>query len=136
MLRNYSRDAEHLSCLRPVADAPDAVMPIWFDLINPTPSEDKTVEKQLAISIPTREEMEEIELSARLYQEDGAEFMTMTALTQLESDEPINTPDHVHPQGHSARDRALCRAQGLRAFVAARGASGPRRCLSAPASRS
>ena len=92
MLRNYSRDAEHLSCLRPVAEAPDAVLPIWFDLINPTPSEDKLVEQQLAISIPTRDEMEEIELSARLYQEDGAQFMTMTALTGLDGDDPVKTP--------------------------------------------
>ncbi len=38
------------------------------------------MEKALGLDLPTRDEMEEIELSARLYQEDGAEFMTMTAL--------------------------------------------------------
>ena len=39
-----------------------------------------------------RDEMEEIELSARLYHEGGAEFMTMTAVTKLDTDEPVKTP--------------------------------------------
>jgi magnesium transporter len=39
---------------------------MWFDRLNPTPEEDRLVESILGISIPTREEMEEIESSARL----------------------------------------------------------------------
>ena len=38
------------------------------------------------------EEAQEIEVSARLYHEDGAEFMTMTGVSQLESDAPTTTP--------------------------------------------
>lgn len=72
--------------------AAKGVTPVWFDLINPDPAETREVEAALGISIPTRDEMEEIELSARLYQEDGAEFLTMTALTRLDSDEPVRTP--------------------------------------------
>ena len=49
-------------------------------------------EQQLGIEIPTRDEMQEIELSDRLYQEDGAEFMTMTAATELDGDNPIKVP--------------------------------------------
>lgn len=94
MLRIYCRDADRL-VLRdaPEAVASETVSPVlWYDLISPTTAESRQVEAALCISIPTRDEMEEIELSARLYQEDGAEFMTMTALTNLDAEEPIKTP--------------------------------------------
>nr|WP_234794691.1 magnesium/cobalt transporter CorA [Xaviernesmea oryzae] len=65
---------------------------LWYDLISPTPHEVKHVEHDLGIAVPTRDEMEEIELSARLYQEDGGEFMTVTALSKLDGDEPMKTP--------------------------------------------
>src|SRR5262249_57129591 len=39
-----------------------------------------------------REERREIEVSAGLYHEEGAEFMTMTGVSQLESDAPATTP--------------------------------------------
>jgi magnesium transporter len=65
---------------------------LWLDLSNPTQDEDHFAERLLAISIPTREEAQEIEVSARLYNEDGAEFMTMTGVSQLESDAPMTTP--------------------------------------------
>ena len=55
---------------------------IWIDLLNPTPEEEAQVEKALKIDVPTREEQQEIEVSSRLYQEDGAHFMTATLLFQ------------------------------------------------------
>lgn len=67
-------------------------LPVWIDLRSPTADEDRLVEKLLAISLPTREEMEEIEVSARLYQEDTAEFMTLTAVTRIETEDPETTP--------------------------------------------
>ena len=36
--------------------------------------------------------MQEVEVSARLYSEDGAEFMTIAAVTQIETDAPALTP--------------------------------------------
>ena len=36
--------------------------------------------------------MDDIEPSARLYNEDGAEFMTITALYNSDTDEPLKTP--------------------------------------------
>ena len=53
---------------------------IWIDLLNPTQEEEAKVEKALKIDVPTREEQQEIEVSSRLYQEDGAHFMTATLL--------------------------------------------------------
>ena len=36
--------------------------------------------------------MEEIEVSARLYQEDNAEFMTLTAVVRSDTEDPETTP--------------------------------------------
>ena len=62
-----------------------------LDLLNPTTDEDRKIETLLGISIPTRGEMQEIEVSARLYNEDGAEFMTIAAVTRIDTDDPILT---------------------------------------------
>lgn len=59
---------------------------VWLDLINPTPAEDTAVEARVGISIPTREDMAEIEASSRLYVEDDARFMTASVLAGVESD--------------------------------------------------
>lgn len=90
MLRSYSREADHIVPADPAMA--DQQTLVWFDLVNPTPQEDREVGARLGLDIPTRDEMEEIELSARLYQEDGAEFMTVTALTGLDTDDPQKTP--------------------------------------------
>jgi len=55
---------------------------VWIDLFNPTKEEDLSVEQALAILVPTREEMSEIEASSRLYQEGGGHYMTAIVLHQ------------------------------------------------------
>ncbi len=100
MLRIYFREAERLvlrdnseETVAENAVVESAVAPVlWYDLVSPTPAESRHVEQALGLAIPTRDEMEEIELSARLYQEDGGEFMTLTALTNLDGDTPAKTP--------------------------------------------
>ena len=97
MLRIYTRENE---CLVPtdIAVTTDSVSPlppgqiVWIDLLHPTPDEDRFVEKIIGVSIPTREEMEEIEMSSRLYSEDGGEFMTIAGLAQLDTDSPLLSP--------------------------------------------
>jgi magnesium transporter len=75
------------------ADDPNATAEaVWIDLVSPLEDESKRVGNALGMEIPSRAEMEEIELSSRLYQEDGAEFMTMIALANLDSDEVRKTP--------------------------------------------
>jgi len=63
----------------------------WFDLLEPTPDEEKSVELALQINVPTREEMREIESSNRLYEEDGVLYMTATIVTKLDTDLPQST---------------------------------------------
>lgn len=65
---------------------------IWIDLLAPTKEEEALTEAALAIDLPTREEMREIEVSSRLYQENGALFMTATLITQVEAGNPEAEP--------------------------------------------
>lgn len=65
--------------------------PVWIDLLNPSDDEIHEIEKRFDIEVPTREEMQEIELSSRLYDEDGALFMTVSVLNKANSDEPETT---------------------------------------------
>jgi magnesium transporter len=67
---------------------PDAV---WIDLVVPTPGEDKIVEAAVGVMVPTREEMAEIEISSRLYIENGARYMTATVLYNTETEKPGTT---------------------------------------------
>jgi magnesium transporter len=55
---------------------------VWIDLLKPGREEDLAVERALSISIPTHEEMREIEASSRLYFEGGAYYMTAIVLHQ------------------------------------------------------
>ena len=89
MLRIYTRTENKLV---PFDPEKSTSVPIWLDLISPNAEEDARVESMLGVDVPSRAEMEEIELSARLYAEDGAVFMTVTALANLDTDAPIKTP--------------------------------------------
>src|ERR1043165_5589163 len=64
---------------------------VWFDLVSPTQPEDKLLERALGIAVPTREEMQEIEVSSRLYVENGARYMTATLMCQSDSATPKTT---------------------------------------------
>ena len=61
---------------------------VWIDLFEPTLEEEKAIEAQLGIDVPTREEMSELEASNRLYEEHGAVYLTCTIVTKLDSDLP------------------------------------------------
>ena len=64
----------------------------WIDLLNPTAEEDAAVEEFLKISVPTKEDMQEIEISARLYDENGTNYLTMLAVSQVHIDDPVKSP--------------------------------------------
>jgi magnesium transporter len=73
---------------------------VWFDLVNPRAPEDKLVEQKVGIAVPTREEMQEIEVTSRLYVENGARYMTATLLCQSDTDTPKTTPVTFILSGH------------------------------------
>ena len=81
------------SGLKPIERNQDAPLPeeaVWLDLLEPTPEEERLVEARLGLDIPTREEMREIESSSRLYEEEGALYLTATVVTKLDTSLPEN----------------------------------------------
>jgi len=93
MLRAYIREGDRLvpTDFDPTSEAKLSGA-VWYSLTDPTREEDKFVEACLGIDIPTRREMQDIEPSARLYSEAGAEFMTITALVEDDAGQPVKTP--------------------------------------------
>jgi len=65
---------------------------VWVDLLRPTKDEENAVERSFGFDVPTREETSEIELSSRLYTEDGAHFMTAMMLSHTDGDSVILSP--------------------------------------------
>jgi len=65
---------------------------VWFDLLAPTAEEEAALGARLGLHLPSREDMEEIEVSSRLYHEDGAAFMTATLPAQSDRDHPQMAP--------------------------------------------
>ena len=95
---------------------------VWIDLVNPTAAEDKAVERLSGIAIPTREDMQEIEISSRLYIENGARYMTATLMCQSDTDMPRTTAVTFILGRPSPGHGALRPAQ---AVCAGRGQAGP-----------
>jgi magnesium transporter len=87
MLRAYSPDRE--MPMRDL-DITTGVLPtgvVWIDMHDPSRAEEEFVEKVTGIDVPTREEMNEIETSSRLYVEDGAVYMTATLATGIQRED-------------------------------------------------
>jgi magnesium transporter len=70
----------------PPAPFPDEFL--WADLFEPTADEEKAIEALLTVDVPTRDEMKEIETSNRLYEENGAVYMTATVASKLDTATP------------------------------------------------
>lgn len=88
MLTSYDAQGRGL-VKREAGDASPAA--VWIDLLNPTKEEERGVEQTIGVDIPTREEVSEIEVSSRLYHENGAHFMTATIIYHVESPDPQAT---------------------------------------------
>src|SRR4030081_4146363 len=83
------------SSLKKITEADLAALPesaVWIDLVKPPAAEDKAVERLAGIAVPTREDMQEIEISSRLYTENGARYMTATLMCAADTESPRITP--------------------------------------------
>ncbi len=90
MLSAYRLEPHGLVLAEPGDESiPESV--VWIDLLEPTLTEEKIVESQLDIELPTREEMKEIEASNRLYEDNGALYMTITVAAKLDTDRPVSS---------------------------------------------
>ncbi|PZQ50430.1 MAG: magnesium transporter [Rhodovulum sulfidophilum] len=79
--------------LSPLADPlAEEARPIWLDLLNPLPHHTRAIEARYGIKVPSRERMEEIEESSRLYGDGGAIYMTVSLPVRTELDMPLLVP--------------------------------------------
>lgn len=85
MITAYARRGARLEALdlneRHLSEA------LWVDLEAPTEAEEDAVEAALRLDIPTREDMQEIEVSSRIYREDGVLFLTAQVIASPEARE-------------------------------------------------
>src|SRR6187431_3476261 len=91
------------SALKKLPTPDPALLPdntVWIDLLNPTTEEDRAVERLAGIAVPTREDMQEIEISSRLYIENGARYMTATLMCHSDTDMPRTTAVTFIMAGH------------------------------------
>ncbi len=77
-----------------LADLTAGTLPgvLWIDLLDPTPEEIAAVERLEELSLPTRNEAQEIEISSRLYIENRTLFMTATIMVRATHANPGTTP--------------------------------------------
>ena len=77
--------------LEPVAEGVSLSAAGWIDLHNPDAAEVDAAQA-LGIEVPTLEDMEEIEISNRLYRENGTDYMTVVLPGRTDADEPTSAP--------------------------------------------
>lgn len=65
---------------------------VWIDMLSPSKEEEQQIEQFAGLNVPSRAEMVEIELSSRLYKENGTLFMTATMIAYSDSNTPKLDP--------------------------------------------
>ena len=90
MLRAYGPDCDGRTLNAELEKIPDEAT--WIDLEEPTKEEERLVERCIGVNVPTQAEMAEIEPSSRLYERNGALYMTISALRGVDEAHPTTTP--------------------------------------------
>ncbi len=73
---------------------------VWVDVLSPSDDDLTFLDKALGLDVPTKEDMQEIEMSSRLYHEDDALYMTATMITQADTPNPLSVPVTFVLAGH------------------------------------
>src|SRR5947209_6533896 len=90
MLRSYGPGCDGSVIDPKLERIPDAAT--WIDLETPTKDEEGLVERCIEVDVPTQDEMAEIEPSSRLYEQNGALYMTASVLFGVDDGQPTSTP--------------------------------------------
>ncbi|MBS7809806.1 magnesium transporter CorA family protein [Roseococcus pinisoli] len=92
MLTTYTVENGHLAMREGVREPEALRKAVWVDLMQPSRDEEAAVQDALHVEIPTREEMQEIESSSRLYREGDTLVLTANFLYGVETGEFSSTP--------------------------------------------
>jgi len=90
MLRTYGPGCDGTMIEAKAEKIPDTAT--WVDLEEPTAEEEALVERCIRMDVPTESEMAEIEPSSRLYERDGALYMTVSVLYGVQDGDPRTAP--------------------------------------------
>jgi magnesium transporter len=90
MLRAYGPGCDGRTIDAAAESIPDQAT--WIDMEEPTREEERLVERCIKVNVPTQAEMAEIEPSSRLYEKNGALYMTVSALRGVDEHLPTTTP--------------------------------------------
>src|SRR5947208_16024632 len=90
MLRTYGPGCDGSFVDPKLQKIPDEAT--WIDLEEPTHEEEELVERCIRVDVPTQAEMSEIEPSSRLYEQNGALYMTVSVLRGVDEEHPTTTP--------------------------------------------
>jgi magnesium transporter len=107
--------------LQPVSVVPGEVIPpdaVWIDLLQPTDEELSFVDAKLGLDVPTEEDMLEIEVSSRLYNEENALYMTATMIAHADTQKPVSVPVTFVLTGHRLLTLRYAEPQPFRVYAA------------------
>lgn len=88
MLNAYIHEGHRLT---PLPQGTPLDRAVWIDLFQPTPDEAASV-AALGLDVPSLADMEEIEISNRLYRENGLDYMTVVLTGHSQTNTPISGP--------------------------------------------
>lgn len=89
MIRTFAHEA---GALCPRDGAGGLAGAVWIDLVGPDAAEIASVNAAFDVDLPSREDMDEIETSSRLYHEGATAFMTATLPSGADGDDPVMAP--------------------------------------------
>jgi magnesium transporter len=92
MLTTYTVENGQLSMREGTRDPETLRRAVWIDLMQPSREEEQAVQNALRIEVPTREEMQEIESSSRLYREEDTLVLTANFLYGVDTGDFSSTP--------------------------------------------
>ena len=64
----------------------------WLDLLDPTPEERASVERDYGLELPSREDLSEVESSSRIAEENGVLFLSMPIVSHARALEDAPSP--------------------------------------------
>lgn len=88
MITAHSRIADGYTSIDIKTGETLPVNSLWIDVLSPSPEEEKELERQLGIEIPTREEVWKNGVLNRFYEENGVQYMTAAIITKLDTPYP------------------------------------------------
>jgi magnesium transporter len=91
MIIAYAKSRGDFNGVQLDCGAPLPIDAVWIDMVSPTAAEESYIEKLLNINMPTREEMDKIEVMSPFYKEGNAYYMTITAIDEKSEAESLET---------------------------------------------